>query len=112
MAQTCRGLATAVLCAIGAGAQAQPLERAVNQVQAGFERAFKIPLEIELLRAAVRKEAWQNDRAPSGLAVGPRAVARAERALHDDAVDPAAELEAHRAQRADAQKAVGGVQPY
>lgn len=89
-------------CALSTAAHAQSPEHAPNQVQAGFERAFRIPVEILMLRAAVRDEAW--------LALGPRAVARAERALHDHAVDPAPELEAHRAQRADAQETVGGVQ--
>ena len=39
-----------------------------------------------------------------------RGVAAPERALHEDAVDPAAELEARRAQRADAQEAHARVQ--
>src|SRR5918994_365767 len=38
------------------------------------------------------------------------AVAVAERALHQHGVDPAAELEAHRVQRADRLKAVAPVQ--
>ena len=39
-----------------------------------------------------------------------RGVAAPERALHEDAVDPAAELEALRAQRSDAQEAQARVQ--
>ena len=50
----------AVLMGASAGAAAQDRDRAVNEVQVGFERAFKIPLEIQLLRAAVRKEAWRD----------------------------------------------------
>ena len=50
----------AVLMGASAGAAAQERERATNEVQVGFERAFKIPLEIQLLRAAVRKEAWRD----------------------------------------------------
>ena len=50
----------AVLMGASAGAAAQERDRAVNEVQVGFERAFKIPLEIQLLRAAVRKEAWRD----------------------------------------------------
>lgn len=99
---TCAALA---LCAFSAGAPAQSREYAIQQVQIGLERAFKEPLEITWLRAALRKEAWQ-------LALRPRGVARAERALHDDAVDPAAELESDGAQRADAHEAVRGVQAY
>jgi len=96
--------AALVLCAFSLGASAQSREHAIEQVQVGFERALKVPLEIAWLRAALRNEAW--------LALGPRGVARAERALHDDAVDPAAELESDRAQRADAHEAVSGVQAY
>lgn len=96
--------AALLLCAFSAGAPAQSREQAIQQVQIGLERALKVPLEIAWLRAELRKEAW--------LALGPRGVARAERALHDDAVDPAAELESDRAQRTDAQKAVRGVQAY
>ena len=50
----------AVLMGASAGAAAQDRDRAVNEVQVGFERAFRIPLEIQLLRAAVRKEAWRD----------------------------------------------------
>ena len=50
----------AVLMGASAGAAAQERDRAVNEVQVGFERAFRIPLEIQLLRAAVRKEAWRD----------------------------------------------------
>ena len=104
MAATCGRLAAiVVLYSFSAAAAAQSLERAVDQVQVGFERAFRTPIEILMLRTAVRNEAW--------LALGPRAVARTQRPLHDHAVDPAPELEAHRAQRADAQETVGGVQP-
>lgn len=99
---TCAAL---LLCAFSAGAPAQSREQAIQQVQIGLERALKVPLEIAWLRAELRKEAWQ-------LAIRPRGVARAERALHDDAVDPAAELESDRAQRADAHEAVRGVQAY
>ena len=49
-----------LLVGVGAAANAQDRERAMNQVQVGFERAFKIPLEIQVLRAAVRKEAWRD----------------------------------------------------
>ena len=53
------GLIAVVCMGASAGATAQERERALNEVQVGFERAFKIPLEIQLLRAAVRKEAWR-----------------------------------------------------
>ena len=49
-----------LLVGVSAAANAQDRERAMNEVQVGFERAFKIPLEIQLLRAAVRKEAWRD----------------------------------------------------
>ena len=49
-----------LLPGISAGAAAQEPQSAMNQVQVGFERAFKIPLEIQLLRAAMRAEAWRD----------------------------------------------------
>ena len=51
------GLIAALWMAASSSATGQ--ERALNEVQIGFERAFRIPLEIQLLRAAVRKEAWR-----------------------------------------------------
>jgi hypothetical protein len=54
------GLIAMLWIGASAGATAQERERALNEVQVGFERAFKIPLEIQLLRAAVRKEAWRD----------------------------------------------------
>jgi hypothetical protein len=60
---TRRLLFSFVACsALSVNALAQEQERALAQVQVGLERALKIPLEIIMLRAAVREEAWRNDR--------------------------------------------------
>src|SRR6188474_779198 len=48
------------------------------------------------------ESATRNNASSKPLRLG--AITRAERPLHEDAVDPAAELEAHRAQGADAQE--------
>ena len=74
---TCAG----VLClGLSAGAAAQERERAIAQVQAGLERALKIPLEIVLLRAAVRAEAWRDDpRLAAGLVTFKQRIVLAER---------------------------------
>jgi hypothetical protein len=73
---TCAG----ILClGLNAGAAAQERERAIAQAQAGLERALKIPLEIVLLRAALRAEAWRDDpRLAAGLVSFKRRIVLAE----------------------------------